>query len=376
VILGIDASNLRGGGGVTHLVRLLEAARPADHGFERVRVWGGRATLDQIAPQPWLDRIHVPALDGSLLARLGWQLRELPGLAREAAILFAPGGTTPRGVSPVVTMSQNLLPFDPPERGRYGFSRVGVRLRILRFAQAGAFRRAQGVIFLTPYAERRVLESVSVPGRRSVIPHGIDERFRRDPAAQEPLAAFSEARPFRLVYVSIIDLYKHQWHVARAAAALRREGVPIDVTFVGPAYPPALARFRAVLDEEDPAGRFLHYVGPIPNERLHEAYRDANGVLFASSCETIAIILLEAMASGLPVAVAERGPIPEVVGDGGVYFDPESPDSIAAALRRLLADPELRAACAARAHERARAYTWRRCADETFAFLAEIARER
>ena len=48
MILGIDAGNIRAGGGVTHLVELLRAARPQAHGFERVIVWSSAATLAQL----------------------------------------------------------------------------------------------------------------------------------------------------------------------------------------------------------------------------------------------------------------------------------------------------------------------------------------
>jgi hypothetical protein len=48
MILGIDASNIRGGGGVTHLVELLKAANPIQYGFEKVYVWSGKYTLDKI----------------------------------------------------------------------------------------------------------------------------------------------------------------------------------------------------------------------------------------------------------------------------------------------------------------------------------------
>lgn len=45
MILGIDASNIRAGGGVTHLVELLRAANPSVHGFEKVIVWGDRKSV-------------------------------------------------------------------------------------------------------------------------------------------------------------------------------------------------------------------------------------------------------------------------------------------------------------------------------------------
>jgi glycosyltransferase involved in cell wall biosynthesis len=87
-------------------------------------------------------------------------------------------------------------------------------------------------------------------------------------------------------------------------------------------------------------------------------------------------ILLEAMAAGLPIACAKRGPMPEILGESGVYFDPEQPREIADAVRTLANDAGLRAECARRASERARHYSWERCASETLAFIATLAGAR
>ena len=66
--------------------------------------------------------------------------------------------------------------------------------------------------------------------------------------------------------------------------------------------------------------------------------------------------------------------MPEVLRDGGVYFDPEQPDSIAAAIGRILTEPGLPATLAGRARTYARDYSWRRCAAETWQFLVETHR--
>ncbi|MFO1274179.1 MAG: glycosyltransferase, partial [Rubrivivax sp.] len=78
--------------------------------------------------------------------------------------------------------------------------------------------------------------------------------------------------------------------------------------------------------------------------------------------------------AGLPIACSDRGPMPEVLADGGVAFDPENPTSIAAAVERLLTDAALRARCAERAHALAQQYSWARCGRETWQFLLETAR--
>jgi len=132
--------------------------------------------------------------------------------------------------------------------------------------------------------------------------------------------------------------------------------------------------FRKVLDELDPDGRFLHYVGPVPYDRLPELYRDSDLCVFASTCENLPNVLLEAMGTGIPIACSDRSPMREVIEDGAVLFDPESADEIEAALDRLIGDPALRDRVARRSIELASAYTWERCAEDTLAFLAEVAR--
>jgi glycosyltransferase involved in cell wall biosynthesis len=271
-------------------------------------------------------------------------------------------------------MSRNLLPFEWGELARFGWSWLAIKLCLLRIAQTATLRHADGVIFLTRYARDVVTRAIgSVSGEEVIISHGIDERFILPPKRQQPISGYSVEKPLRLLYVSIVDMYKHQWHVAEAVSELRKNGIPVVLNLVGPAYPPALRRLKAVLDRVDPAGRFMHYVGAVPHAELHMQYAEADLCVFASSCENMPNILLEGMASGLPLACSKCGPMPEVLGDAGVYFDPESPTDIARALRELIDSPALRERLAQASFDRARTYSWNRCAGETFEFLAQVA---
>ncbi len=374
--LAIDASNIRAGGGVTHLVELLKAAHPEAHGFSRVVVWAGRATLSEIVPRPWLELRHGLVLDGPLPQRAVWQLVRLPRLVADSCdVLFVPGGTCGASFSPFVAMSRNLLPFDPRERRRYGLTPRWFKFHLLEATQSFAFRRAAGVVFLTQAARQAVLRRTGpLRARAAVIPHGVADRFRRPPPPQRPLSGYSAARPFRWLYVSIVSPYKHQWHVAEGVARLRAQGLPIALDLVGPAEPAALRRLQAVLRRVDPSRECIRYHGAVPYGRLHDRYHNADGFVFASSCENMPNILLEAMAAGLPIACSARDPMPEVLGEAGQYFDPEKPESIARALEALTLSHALRADLAGAAYERAERYSWPRCADETFSFLAEVTR--
>jgi glycosyltransferase involved in cell wall biosynthesis len=375
--IGIDASNLRDGGGRTHLIELLRHGDGNTGGVEHVVVWASRETLDLLPGKPWLELRREPMLDHGLLQRVAWQQRQLPSLVRDVDLLFAPGGITPPVARPRVVMSQNMLPFDGVQRRRNGVGPRRLRLELLRRMHSRNFVSADGVIFLTAYAKREVCRALPRgPRRIAVIPHGVGDRFRMDPRPQLPRSAFVADRPFRLLYVSAVTAYKNQLNLLAAVAALRRE-LPVELTLVGPPRGAGAGhRLRQAIDAMEPGGNYVRYLGEVRFDDVHRCYRECDVFVFASSCENMPNILVEAMSSGLPIACARRGPMPEILGDAGVYFDPEDVDDIATAIRRLADDATLRAALGARAHERSQAYSWDRCARETFGFLEQVAVSR
>lgn len=373
--LGIDASNIRIGGGVTHLVEVLRGADPREYDIERITVWGNSKTLGQIEDRPWLNKVHVKLLDHALPLRLYWQRFLLQEHARRegCGLLFFPGGSYSGSFRPFVTMSQNMLPFERSEARRYGLSFLLLRLALLRRLQANTFRVADGMIFLSGHAADRIAGRVKLNKEIAIIHHGINEDFISCPRNQKEIGSYSPSEPFRILYVSIVDVYKHQWIVAEAIAALVKRGFPLRLELVGPAYAPALKKLCEWMARHDPDGNTVRYIGAVAYEKLPSVYRKADLFVFASSCENMPITLLEAMASGLPIASSRCGPMPEILKDSGLYFDPESPEQIADSVVELLINRDKRTECAARAHEYAKEYSWNRCARETFAFLGRVA---
>jgi len=378
--LGIDASNLRAGGGVTHLAELLASAHPVDHGFSEVVVWGGAETLSRLQKPAWLRAVHVDACERGVFSRLAWQRTRLDRAARDACdVLFVPGGTYLGDFQPFVTVCQNLLPFDRGERRRYGISWVRLRLEVLSRLQASTFRRAAGVIFLTQTAQQTVeAQTGPLEGAKVVIPHGIAARSFREPAAgNQGSAPPARDRSFHWCYVSIVDVYKHQDKVVEAVACLRAAGIRASLELIGPAYGPFLSRVKRVVARVDPRGEFVHYRGAVPYDDLPKSYQRADGFVFASSCETMSNILLEAMASGLPIVCSNRGVMPEVLGDAGILCDPEDVHGITEAMRLMIEDHGMRLRYAERAFKRAMQYSWKHCAAETLTFIAScVGRQR
>jgi glycosyltransferase involved in cell wall biosynthesis len=373
--IGIDAANIRRGGGVTHLVEILRALRPENYGIKSVVVWGAKHTLDAIDDRIWIDKRRVPTLEGGLAHRTFWQSVKLSKAAREAqcSVLFVPGGSYVGKFRPVVVMNQNLLPFEWQEIRRYGWSRMTIQMLLLRLIQSRSLKNANGQIFLTEYAQKSVLRLTGqMLGKSSIIPHGLSARFSRSPKPQRSINDYSGIKPYRILYISTIDQYKHQWNVVEGVSFLRSGGFPVVLDLVGPAYPPALERLNKIVKHVDSGRRWVNYHGFAPYNEIDKFYANADLGIWASTCETFGMILLEGMAAGLPMACSNRGPMPEIFGGTLGYFDPEIPQDIFRALRELIDSPRLRERSAEAAFHRAQSYSWNRCADETFSFLSSF----
>jgi glycosyltransferase involved in cell wall biosynthesis len=376
MIIGIDASNIRGGGGVTHLMELLRVADPLVHGFSEIILWSGQSTLNKIEDRSWLVKIHLPSLDNNLLHRTIWQRFKLSNAARSAGcdVLFVPGGVFAGDFQPIVTMNRNLLPFELHELWRYGLSWMTFKMLLLRWLQSRTLRKAESVIFLTHYAQSLVSNIARLNlDKSTTVPHGVNNRFLMAPRTQLAIHDYSFDLPFRILYVSAVDEYKHQWHVVKAVAQLRESGLPVTLDLVGPSHSRPFMKLQRVIDEVDPNGQYIHYLGPLTYEDVEAIYASSDLNVFASSCEAFGQILIEAMSAGLPIACSNRSAMPELLDNAGIYFDPENADDIAKAMRKLIDSPELRSQKAKIAFERAQEYTWHRCAFETFGVLTKVA---
>ncbi len=84
---------------------------------------------------------------------------------------------------------------------------------------------------------------------------------------------------------------------------------------------------------------------------------------------------LEAMASGCPVVTSQTSAFPEVVGNAGLYFDPQDEDDIFEKIAKMLEDDKLREEYIKKGLERAKLFSWKKMADETMKVYEQVTRE-
>jgi D-inositol-3-phosphate glycosyltransferase len=207
--------------------------------------------------------------------------------------------------------------------------------------------------------------------RISVVPCGVDlARFRPD-GPSEP------RRPGRRRVVVVSRLVERKG-IGNVIAAL--PSLP-EVELVVAGGPPA-----ALLDHDDEARRFRRLArslgvedrvelrGAVPRPDVPALLRSADVVACCPWYEPFGLVAVEAMACGVPVVASAVGGLAESVLHEvtGVHVPPRQPESIAAALGRLLADEGERRAMGAAAHRRAQRFGWDRVATQTLAVAREV----
>jgi glycosyltransferase involved in cell wall biosynthesis len=119
-------------------------------------------------------------------------------------------------------------------------------------------------------------------------------------------------------------------------------------------------------------GDWVRRVGWLANDELPALYQSAAALLLPSLYESVGLPILEAMACGCPVVTADRYGTKELAEGAAVLVNPDSVEDIAAGIRRILTDTELRACLTAAGRERAQSFTWERCARDTMRVLENL----
>jgi glycosyltransferase involved in cell wall biosynthesis len=127
---------------------------------------------------------------------------------------------------------------------------------------------------------------------------------------------------------------------------------------------------KAALRERNLSGRVFQADGD--DRRLAGWYRQAVALVYPSQYEGFGLPPVEAMSVGCPVIVSDRSSLPEVVGDAGLYIPPDDVGRLRAALAEVRR-PDIRTGLIERGRARGRAFSWARCARETWDFDEETA---
>jgi phosphatidylinositol alpha-mannosyltransferase len=255
-------------------------------------------------------------------------------------------------VSPVLPLLALRIAKQPVVGTFHSTVTSDLAFRLFRRALLPSYRRLDRALAVSEAARSCVLRHF--PGPVDILPNGVNrERFR---PGLPRLARFDDGTP-NVLFVGRHDPRKGLPELMEACAALARDGERFRLIIVGDG---ALRRRIEGMAKGPLQGR-VHFEGRVSNEHLPRYYASAD--LFCSPArggESFGIVLLEAMACGVPIVATDLPGYRTVLTPGveGLMAPPRAPGALRDALRTLLRNPALRAEMGARGIETSRRYAW------------------
>jgi glycosyltransferase involved in cell wall biosynthesis len=312
---------------------------------------------------------------------LGMASREQVSLPRRAArdridLLHSPALTAPLFLPcPLVVTIHDMIWLGA---GGGGSVRRSLLAAYWRAVARSAARRAKAIITVSQTSMKDVVELLGLDPRQVVVTYeAADPRFRPLFAAQVETIRRKLGLPRTYVMaLGSADSRKNLDGLVNAYALLPaalRADHPLVIVW---AHAHLAAAIRQQVSDLGLV-RDVHLLGSISNEELVSIYNGASVFVFPSLAEGFGLPVLEAMACGTPVVASNCSSIPEIAGDAAILFDATDSREMAEAMTKILTDTQLRGSMTTKGLQRASAFTWRRCAEETVAvYRAAAARNR
>ena len=194
------------------------------------------------------------------------------------------------------------------------------------------------------------------------------DKFNQKPKPQFKIEYYNKKNPFKLLYVSDILPYKNHYVLTNSFLSLNKDDFPIELSIVGrEIHRKSSADLNRLINKSK--NKRVNWKKNIGLDNIYQFYHNADCFIFASSCENMPNILIEAMSSGLPILCSDRGPMRELLKDGGIYYNPESIEETTISLKKIITDVELRKKISLRAYQNSLNFSWNNCAENTFNYL-------
>ena len=309
--------------------------------------WKDRLVVNrEIAGAHAVDRRVPVSLLNFAWHRLGWPPAELlAGADFDVTHALHPLILPSRHAAPVVTI-HDLSFLSHPER-----TRAEIRRDYAPLAREHA-HRARRIVTISDFTANEIVARLGVPRERIIVCY---------PGAPAWLPLETRARDGYVLFLGTLEPRKN---IGALLDAYERLIDPPPLVIAGKATDEARPWLERM--ERPPLNRVVRRVGYVDPDKRRDLYAGARLLVQPSFEEGFGMPVLEAMTLGIPVVAANRGALPEVLGDAGLLVDPERPADLADAIAHMIADDAAADAFAARGRERAQLFDWDRTAARVY----------
>jgi glycosyltransferase involved in cell wall biosynthesis len=234
-----------------------------------------------------------------------------------------------------------------------------------RLLTAASVRLSEAIVVCSTFTRQEIIRRFpSAESRVHLVRLGPDEDLSPAPNRSAARRHLKVAGPYVISVGSLFNRRRvRELLVAAARLVRRRPDLRLDIVGENRTHP-TLDLDAAIRDTGLRSN--VNLTGFVSEEALATRYAAADLVVALSEYEGFGLPALEAMARGVPVVVADRPALSEVVGDAGLRVDPADPSDVQAAMERVLESAELAAELRRLGLARAGEFSWERAAAQTW----------
>ena len=360
ITIVIDASRNRSGGAIQYLKNFIKYLNIKNTLIKKIVLFSDKNLLRQIDSKPFLKKISHPFLGKNIILEIIWQFLFLPIYLKKNKIdlLYSLDSTTFCNFKSQIVFNQDLLSFDKNIYKKFSFGAEKLRLFLIRHIQINAIRNAQETIFLSKFSKNMIAKYVKKKINYSIIYHGIDSSLFR--SGKQKIKKFNwdfkKKRKIKLIYVSPLFSYKNHITVAKAYERLLKNYQNLEIKFVGK-FNHNFELYNKIL-KKFPSIKKKNFIGEVSHSKVVDLLKDSDIFIFASSSETFGISLAEAMALAMPIICSNKSSLPEILKNGGLYFDPHDDITLSNQIKNFINNKNLSKQKSSKAHNLSLLYNW------------------
>lgn len=381
----VNALSSKAGGGTTYLRNFIRFISSTDTGVEFTVLLSSVYHKELIESAShnvniWKLRMPRPAL-----FRIVWEQLCCPLLLRNCDydVVFnlceiAPLNTRIKTI--VLVRNQNI--FSDTHKGEGRMSYKAIRLKAQQVLARLSIQRAAWRIFPSQAMKDIVARAVhqNLDGKSSVVHYGISRDFLDINGREENNNNREKTR--YLLYVSNFAEHKNLNTLIEALNIVKSRKDGVKLLLVGK-MPKEIRGERESSRKKSLKKKMLSYninedvvfAGHIGNQMLPAIYRKAELFVFPSLKESFGHPIVEAMASGLPIAISDLPYAHEICGDAAIYFNPLDHEDMADKIIRVLDDDNLKLAMKQKSRIRAGHFDWDKCFSEVIDIINNVGKK-
>jgi glycosyltransferase involved in cell wall biosynthesis len=362
--IGIDASNINDGGGITHLSQIIKNFNINQSTIDQIVIWGNKKSLSKIKNKKKIKKIILDSKYKNIFLRLFWQFfffeKELKKLKCNRALIL--GGISFLKKFPSTIIMQNILPFDNNALKKYSYT-FKLKCMIQKFLFVKSIKKANKVIFISKTSQKKILKEINLKKiDYKIITHGVSNAIftRRN---------FKLGKQIKLLCVSKIDFYKNQLIILKAIKILIAQGFDIKLKLLGSSFKPALKEIKENILKLN-LEKIVKIKDEISFKNIAKEYKNSNLHISPSFCESFGITLIEAGNYSVPCICSNTEIFNEITNKNAFFFDPFSEKDLANTIKMVIKNNQIR-------NRKNKAfykfinknYSWKKVAFQTFSYV-------